>query len=72
MMILDTYTKVILTIIAIATSTLALKGIGIVPTANAQSDKIMKVQICDKYRCARVGNLEGKESANALLTIAIR
>ena len=33
-------------VIAIATSTLALKGIGIVPTANAQSDEIMKVQIC--------------------------
>ena len=71
-MTIDSYTKIILTIIALSTSILALKGIGIVPVANAKSDEIMKVQICDKYRCARVGNLEGKESANALLTIAIR
>ena len=71
-MTIDNYKKVMLTVIAFTTSTIALKGIVIIPKANAQSDEIMKVQICDKYRCARVGNIMGKPDANALLTLAIK
>ena len=71
-MIIDNYTKFIMTVIAGALVVIALEGTGIIATANAQSDDILKVQICDKYRCARVGSLEGKEKANALLTIVIR
>ncbi len=63
-MIIDNYTKFIMTVIAGALVVIALEGTGIIATANAQSDDILKVQICDKYRCARVGNLEGKEKAN--------
>ena len=45
-MTIDTYTKVILTVIALSTSTIALKGVGIIPTANAQSSGVQKVVIC--------------------------
>ena len=48
-MTIDNYTKVILTVIALSTSTLALKGVGIIPTANAQSSGVQKVVICSKY-----------------------
>ena len=46
-MTLDIYTKVILTVIALSTSTLALKGVGIIPSADAQSSSVQKVQICN-------------------------
>ena len=71
-MTIDNYTKVMLTVIAIATSILAFKGIGIIPTANAQTDKVMRVNICDPVNetvCARVGGLEGKGSGAVVLLV---
>ena len=71
-MTIDKYTKVILTVIAIATSTLALKGIGIVPTANAQTDKVMRVNICDPVNetvCVRVGSIEGKSKGAVVMLV---
>jgi len=45
-MTIDTYTKVILTVIALSTSTIAFKGVGIIPTVNAQSSGVQKIAIC--------------------------
>ena len=43
---IDNYTKVILTVIAVSTSLIALQGTGIVPRATAVGDHITKVAIC--------------------------
>ena len=46
-MTIDNYTKVILTVIALSTTTIALKGVGIIPSADAQSKTTLKVAVCD-------------------------
>ena len=51
---IDNYTKVILTVIAVSTSFLALQGSGVVPSATASSE-IQKVRICgEPHVCAKV------------------
>lgn len=54
---IDKYTKVILTVIAISTSTIALQGTIIIPSAKAEGDYVTKVAICDyenPKKCADV------------------
>ncbi len=60
-MTIDTYTKFIMTIIAGALVVIALKGTGIIPTANAQSGGVHKIAICDSNgsRCAQI-DYEGR------------
>ena len=43
---IDNYTKFIMTVIAGALVVIALKGVGIIPTANAQSSGVQKIAIC--------------------------
>ena len=56
-MTIDNYTKFIMTIIAGALVVIALKGTGLIPTANAHSGGVHKIAICDKNGtfCAEVG-----------------
>jgi hypothetical protein len=56
---MDRYTKVVLTVIAVALVVIAFQNSGVLP-AYAQSGGQMKVQICDEYGyCARVSS-DGK------------
>mgnify|MGYP001442884593 CR=1 FL=1 len=43
---IDNYTKVILTVIAVSTSFLAFKYTGLISSATAEGDHISKVAIC--------------------------
>ena len=66
---IDSYTKIILTIIAVSTSIIALKGSGLIHTATAETEKIQKVAICDIFQpnvCADVSNVGTRE--NVLFT----
>ncbi len=59
---IDNYTKFIMTVIAGALVVIALKGTGIISTANAKEDAIHKIAICEPMtnKCAsvsRVGEL---------------
>ena len=47
---IDNYTKVILTVIAVSTSFIAFKDIGFISSATAEGDHITKVAICS-YTC---------------------
>ena len=51
---IDNYTKFIMTVIAGALVVIALKGTGIIPTANAHSGGVHKIALCsdDGSRCA--------------------
>ena len=74
-MTIDNYTKVILTIIALSTSLIALRGIGIIPTASAQSDELLSVRICDPVNtsmCARVGSINADIGNEALSVFDMR
>ena len=54
---IDNYTKFIMTVIAGALVVIALKGTGIIPTANAHSGGVHKIMICDEQGdCANVGS----------------
>ena len=54
---IDNYTKFIMTVIAGALVVIALKGTGIIPTANAHSGGVHKIMICDEDGdCANVGS----------------
>ena len=44
---IDNYTKFIMTVIAGALVVIALKGAGIIPTANAHSGGVHKIAICN-------------------------
>ena len=44
---IDNYTKFIMTVIAGALVVIALKGTGIIPTANAHSGGVHKIAICN-------------------------
>ena len=46
-MTIDTYTKFIMTIIAGALVVIALKGTGVIPTANAHSGGVHKIAVCN-------------------------
>ena len=50
-----------MTIIAGALVVIALKGVGIIPTANAQSSGVHKIAICNKTgeRCAQIKEFKG-------------
>ena len=57
--VIDNYTKIILTVIAVATSVIALQGTNLIKTATAEGDQLLKVAICDyEYptKCADVIN----------------
>ena len=56
---IDNYTKIILTVIAVATSVIALQGTNLIKTATADGDQLIKVATCDyEYptKCADVIN----------------
>ena len=56
---MDLYSKVVLTVIAIALSAIALQGFQAVSSANASAHQIHRIAICDPtipQRCARVKN----------------
>ena len=46
-MLIDNYTKLIMTVIAGALVVIALKEKGIIPTATAQSSGVQKIAICE-------------------------
>ena len=54
-MTIDNYTKFIMTIIAGALVVIALKGTGIIPTANAHSGGVHKIAICSPSGNSCVG-----------------
>ena len=58
---IDNYTKFIMTIIAGALVVIALKGTGLIPTANAHSGSVHKIAICnsDGSECAEI-DYEGR------------
>ena len=59
---IDNYTKVILTVIAVSTSFLAFKDIGFISSATASGEKVHKIAICkqDGSKCATIyGNSLG-------------
>ena len=58
---IDNYTKFIMTVIAGALIVIALKGTGIIPTANAHSGGVHKIAICnsDGSGCAEI-DYEGR------------
>ena len=60
-MTIDTYTKLIMTIIAGALVVIALKGTGVILTANAHSGGVHKIAICnsDGSGCAEI-DYEGR------------
>ncbi len=53
----DTYSKIMLTIIAVALSINAFQNLKVVNPAHASSHTMQRVAICDEYgnNCARVG-----------------
>jgi hypothetical protein len=54
---IDNYTRITLTVIALSTSFIALQGSGLIKTATAEGDHLIKVAICDyEYptKCADV------------------
>ena len=53
---IDNYTKVILTVIAVSTSFIAFKDSGFISSATASGEKIHKIAICnqDGSRCATI------------------
>ena len=53
---IDNYTKVILTVIAVSTSLIAFKDIGFISSATASGEKIHKITICNENgtRCAGI------------------
>ena len=59
-MTIDNYTKLILTVIAGALVVIALKGTGIIPTANAHSGGVHKIAICSENGKA-CANIVGKD-----------
>ena len=58
---IDSYTKFIMTVIAGALVVIALKGTGIIPTANAHSGGVHKIAICNANgkKCATVNKKRG-------------
>ena len=58
---IDNYTKFIMTVIAGALVVIALKGTGIIPTANAHAGGVHKISICNKTgeRCAQIKEFKG-------------
>ena len=60
-MLIDNYTKFIMTVIAGALVVIALKGTGIMPTANAHSGGVHPIAICNAYGsgCAKIDS-EGR------------
>ncbi len=56
-MVIDRYTKTVLTVIALSLAVIALRGVTPIGSAIAQSNEPIKVQICDEFfssRCAEV------------------
>ena len=52
---IDNYTKVILTVIAVSTSFIAFKDSGLVPSATASGEKVHKITICNEQGSKCVG-----------------
>ena len=70
---IDNYTKVILTVIAVSTSFIALQGTGIVPSAGAEGDHITKVAICSYTNSNFCAEIEAHPiKGNVLKTSDIR
>ena len=55
---IDKYTKAVLTVIAVCLCLITAQNLNIVPSAEASSRLVQKVQICNfnGERCAYVGN----------------
>ena len=53
---IDNYTKVILTVIAVSTSFIAFKDSGLFPSATASGEKVHKIAICNEQgsKCTRI------------------
>ena len=43
---MDTYTKIVLTVIAIALSAISLQNMGVLPALAQQQEKLTRVEIC--------------------------
>ena len=57
---IDNYTKVILTVIAVSTSFIAFKDSGLISSATASGEKIHKIAICNERGSTCVKVSKGK------------
>jgi hypothetical protein len=70
---IDNYTKVILTVIAVSTSFIAFKDIGFISSATAEGDHITKVAICSYTNANFCAEIEAHPiKGNVLKTSDIR
>ena len=70
---IDNYTKVILTVIAVSTSFIAFKDSGLIPSATAEGDHITKVAICSYTNSNFCAEIEAHPiKGNVLKTSDIR
>jgi hypothetical protein len=70
---IDNYTKVILTVIAVSTSFIAVKDSGLISSATAEGDHITKVAICSYANSNFCAEIEAHPiKGNVLKTSDIR